>query len=139
MDMIIARQTLSPAESAPKQCKLLGATVKGLGVITSVSSQLFDCFVFIEDAQGKEHHAFVRDLCKAELVLPARPHAYTTTTRRISYGLWEEMHDLVVPAIDCPDCDEGFCLVNMGTPSERAVRYDRCAGVGEVEELQVAA
>ncbi len=75
--MIIAEKTLSHAEvKAPKQTKVLGATVKGVGLITAVSAELFDCFALIEDASGKEHHAFLADLKKDQLIYPAEPMPY---------------------------------------------------------------
>lgn len=80
--------------TAPKQTKLLGAFVWDLGVITSVSVGLAYCFVFIEDRDGKEHHRFVADLKGSYIIFPKEPQPYTTCNRRISYGLWAEMHDL---------------------------------------------
>jgi hypothetical protein len=96
--MIVAAKPLSqPEEKRPKQAKLLGATVQGVGTITSVSAILFDCFVLIEDETGREHHRFVKDLKKDEVTLPAEPQPFHTYNRRIGYGLWSEMMCLESP------------------------------------------
>jgi hypothetical protein len=92
---------------APKQTKLLGVTVKGVGIVTSVSVELFDCFALIEDASGKEHHAFLADLKKDNVIFPAEPQPYRKVTRRIGYGLWSDMYDLqTVPFSDLTHVDE---------------------------------
>lgn len=61
---MIAEKTLSPAEAAPKQCKLLGTTVKGVGLITTVSAERTWCFALVEGPDGTESHVFVADLKK---------------------------------------------------------------------------
>lgn len=96
--MSIATQTLSQSEvKRPKQAKLLGATVQGVGTITSVSAELPWCFVLIEDQTGREHHRFVADLRKDEVMFPAEPQPFHTYNRRIGYGLWNEMICLESP------------------------------------------
>ncbi len=93
--MSIAVATLSqPEAKRPKQVKLLGATVQGVGTITSVSAILFDCFALIEDETGREHHRFVKDLKKDEVTFPDEPQPYHTYNRRVGYGLFETMHNL---------------------------------------------
>ena len=57
--------------TAPKQAKLLGATIRGLGVVTTVSSTLFSCYALIEDEAGREHHRYLVDLKREEVELPA--------------------------------------------------------------------
>lgn len=84
-------------ETSPRQIKLLGAVVQGVGTITSVSAILFDCFVLIEDETGREHHRFVKDLKKDEVTFPVEPLPFYTYNRRIGYGLFEKMHDLESP------------------------------------------
>ncbi len=96
--MIVAAKPLSqPEAKRPKQVKLLGATVQGVGIITSVSAILFDCFVLIEDETGREHHRFVKDLKKDEVTFPTEVPPYHTYNRRIGYGLWETMICLESP------------------------------------------
>jgi hypothetical protein len=75
----------------------MSATVKGVGTISAVSAELFDCFVLIEDETGREHHRFVKDLKKDEVTLPAEPLPYHIYNRRIGYGLWSEMICLESP------------------------------------------
>jgi len=92
---MIAEKTLTPAEvKAPKQTKVLGATVKGVGLITAVSAELPWCFALVEDASGKEHHRFLADLKRDMLIYPAEPMPYREVRRRIGYGLWADMLEL---------------------------------------------
>ena len=79
---------------APKQTKLLGATVKGVGLITTVSAELPWCFVLIERPDGSEAHAFVADLRKDMLTFPAEPQEYVKMTRRVGFGLWSDVYQL---------------------------------------------
>jgi hypothetical protein len=83
---------------APKQTKLLGATVKGLGVIVCVSQSLKWGYAIIEDASGKNHHAFLADLKKDQLEFPSEPQPYRLCTMRVGYGLWDEVYSLLIPA-----------------------------------------
>lgn len=80
--------------SAPKQTKLLGATVAGVGVITTVSAELPWCFALIEDASGKEHHCFVADLHRDQITYPSERQPYQEARRRIGYGLWADVLEL---------------------------------------------
>ncbi len=81
-------------QHTPKQAKLLGATVKGLGVVTTVSSILFSCYALIEDEAGREHHRYLADLKRDEVELPAVPQPYRTLTRRVGIGTWDEVLEL---------------------------------------------
>ena len=80
--------------TAPKQAKLLGATVKGLGVVTTVSSTLFSCYALIEDDAGREHHRYLADLKREEVELPAEAQPYRTLTRRVGIGTWDEVLEI---------------------------------------------
>ena len=80
----------------PKQTKILGATLKGVGLITSVSAELPDCFALVEDPSGMEHHVFLSDLKKVNLIYPAEPMPYREVKRRIGYGLWADMLELTL-------------------------------------------
>ena len=85
----------------PKQTKLLGATVKGVGVITTVGVQNIWRWALVERPDGTEAHVFVSDLTKDMLEFLAEPQAYRAVTRRIGYGLIEECWELVsVPFSD---------------------------------------
>jgi hypothetical protein len=81
--------------TAPKQTKLLGATVCGLGTVVAVSSTLFSCYALIEDAEGVTHHRFLADLKRDEVVFSAEPQPFVTQTERVAYGVWDEVHSLV--------------------------------------------
>lgn len=86
-------------DSTPKQTKLLGATVRGIGVVVAVSSCLTYGYVLIEDAAGVTHHRFLADLKRDEVVFPSAARPFKTSTQRVGYGLWDEVHSLI-PA--CP-------------------------------------
>lgn len=97
--MILAPDSLPDATAAvvapcPKQAKFLGATVAGVGVITTVSAEAFDCFALIEDDSGREHHCFTADLRRDQLTFPVEPQPYRETRRRIGYGLWADVLEL---------------------------------------------
>jgi hypothetical protein len=95
---MIATQPLSPAEARPpKQTKLLGAVVQGVGTITTVSTVLFDCYALIEDEAGNEHHCFIKDLRRDQLTFPSEAQPYREVTRRIGYGLWDSVYSLLSP------------------------------------------
>ena len=85
---------MSVALKTPKQTKLLGAEVRDVGIITTVSAELFDCFVLIEGEGGREHHRFVKNLTREELAFPSDPLPYRAATRRIGYGLWGDVLEL---------------------------------------------
>jgi len=92
---MIAEKTLTPAEvKAPKQTKLLGATVAGLGTITTVSVQRQWCWALVEDTTGRETHVFVADLKRDNVTFPAAPMLYVKMMRRVGYGLWDEVYQL---------------------------------------------
>ncbi len=93
--MIIPEKTLSQAEvKPPKQTKLLGAAVAGVGIVTSVAVELPWCFALVTDPSGNEHHVFVADLKKDNVTFPAEPQPYRKVNRRVGFGLWNEMFEL---------------------------------------------
>lgn len=96
--MIVAETTLNEVNpkvvAPPKQTKLLGATVKGVGLITTVSVQRQWCWALIERADGTESHVFLADLKRDMLTFPAEPLEYVQMTRRVGYGLWEDVYQL---------------------------------------------
>ncbi len=91
--------------TAPKQCKLLGATVCELGVIVAVSSTLHFGYAIVEGADRINHRVAFTDLkCDEvaftdlkcdEVAFPAQPQPYATRVERVSYGTWDEVHSLV--------------------------------------------
>jgi hypothetical protein len=80
--------------TAPKQTKLLGAAVRGVGTITAVSAHPFSVYVLIEDEHGLEHHRFVSTLERHEVVFASQPLDFRTLTRHIGRGVWDEVLEL---------------------------------------------
>jgi len=102
---------IKPASpTPPKQTKLLGATVKGLGMVTTVSVQNHWRWALIEDSAGREKHCFIADLRREQIVFPSEPQEYVEMTRRVGYGLFERVFQL--KTIDFSD------LTHDLTPSE---------------------
>lgn len=93
---MIAPHALTQAEvfRIPKHVKLLGATVRNVGVITTVSAERFEPFALIERPDGTETHAFVADLGRDNVTFPAEPQPYHKMTRRLGYGLYGECYQL---------------------------------------------
>jgi len=97
---------------APKQTKLLGATVKGVGLITTVSVQNVWRWALIERPDGTEAHVFLADLKKEQLIMPEGPQPYREVRRRVGYGLWEDVYELELVELSdlthdtavCPEC-----------------------------------
>ncbi len=85
-----APSNIKPASlKPPKQTKLLGATVKGVGLITTVGVQNVWRWALIERPDGSEAHAFIADLKRDQLIMPSEALPYREVRRRIGYGLWE--------------------------------------------------
>lgn len=83
----------------PRQAKLLGATIKGLGVVTAVSAHPGSVYALIKDADGHEHHRFVSSLKRHEVVF-APPQPFKRTTRRVGYGVWDELLEAAMAGED---------------------------------------
>lgn len=83
-------------QHTPKQTKLLGATVKGLGLVVAVSSTLTFGYAVVETADKVNRRVAFADLKRNEVELPAQPYAFTTHTERVAYGVWDEVHSLVL-------------------------------------------
>lgn len=82
-------------DTTPKQTKLLGATVKGLGLVVAVSSTLTYGYAVVENADKVNRRVALSDLKRNEVELPAQPYAFTTQLERVDYGVWDEVHSLV--------------------------------------------
>ncbi len=80
--------------TAPKQTKLLGAAVRGVGTITAVSAHPCSIYVLIEDASGGEHHRFVSTLERREVAFSAQPQDFRRYTRHIGRAVWDEVLEL---------------------------------------------
>ncbi len=93
--MIVATNTLSQAEPRPKQTKLLGAHVRGLGLVVAVSSTLFACYALVEGSDRVNRRVLLADLKRDEVVFPAEAQPYVTRTERVSYNCWDEVHSLI--------------------------------------------
>lgn len=81
--------------TAPKQCKLLGATVRGLGVVVAVSSTLHYGYAIVEGADRVNRRVAFSALKRDEVVFPAAAQPYVTQTERVAYGVWDEVHSLI--------------------------------------------
>ncbi len=81
--------------TTPKQTKLLGATVRGLGLVVAVSSTLTYGYAVVESADKVNHRVAFADLTRDEVVFPAVVQPYETHTERVAYGVWDEVHSLV--------------------------------------------
>ncbi len=82
-------------QDTPKQTKLLGATVRGLGLVVAVSSTLTYGYAIVEGANRVNHRVAFRDLKRSEVVFPLEPQPFATRVERVSYGTWDEVHSLV--------------------------------------------
>lgn len=88
--------------TAPKQVKLLGATVAGLGVVVAVTAHLHCGFAIVRDASGKEHRVYFRDIKTLDgLTLAPSIPEYITHTDRVGYGTWLELHEVVGQMTSC--------------------------------------
>jgi hypothetical protein len=82
-------------QDTPKQTKLLGATVCGLGVIVAVSSTLHFGYAIVEGGGRVNHRVALTDLRRDEVMFPAAPQPYRTQTERVAVGTWDEVHALI--------------------------------------------
>lgn len=91
-----AERILNPAAPRPKQCKLLGARVHGLGLVVSVEANLHpNSYAVLEGADRVNRRVLLRDLKRSEVTFPALPQPYTTGLERVDYGVWDEVHSLI--------------------------------------------
>ncbi len=82
-------------QDTPKQTRLLGATVRDLGVIVAVSSSLHFGYAIVEGEGRVNHRVALRELKREAVVFPAAPQPYATQTERVAVGTWDEVHALV--------------------------------------------
>lgn len=151
---MIAVSTLNKVKTqvvvpAPKQTKLLGATVKGIGLITTVGVQNVWRWALIERPDGSEAHVFLADLKRDQLTFPAEPQAYREVNRRVGVGLWEDCYELELVELsdlthdltaDCLECGgEAFFIVAAGWAEESYKACEACGGTGKVAETERAA
>ena len=82
--------------TAPKQTKLLGVTVKGLGLVVSVEANLHpNSYAVVEGADKVNRRVLLADLKRDEVVFPAALQPYVTRTERVDYGVYDEVHALI--------------------------------------------
>lgn len=81
--------------TSPKQVKLLGATVRGLGIITAVSSMLSCGYAIVEGADKVNRRISLTDLKRDEVEFPAQPYAFETSMQRVDYGVWDEVYSII--------------------------------------------
>ncbi len=81
--------------TAPKQTKLLGATVRDVGVIVAVASTLTFGYAIVEGTDRVNHRVAFADLKRSEVEFPPLPQPFTTRVERVAYGTWDEVHSLI--------------------------------------------
>ncbi len=94
MIAVSALNVVNPEVVVPKQVKLLGAVVKGVGLITTVSVANVWRWALIERPDGTESHVFLADLKKDQVAFPAEQQEYVQMTRRVGYGLFADVFQL---------------------------------------------
>ncbi len=82
-------------QDTPKQTRLLGATVRGLGVIVAVSSSLHFGYAIVEGEGRVNHRVALRELKREAVVFPAAPQPYRTQVERVGVGTWDEVYSLI--------------------------------------------
>lgn len=99
MDMIIATPSLTSVNpkvvALPKQTKLLGAQVRGLGLVVAVSSTLTYGYAIVEGPDRVSHRVAFSVLKRDEVEFPAAPQPFVTRVERVDYGVWDEVHALI--------------------------------------------
>ena len=81
--------------TAPRQTKLLGATVKSLGLIVAVEANLHpNSYAVVEGADRVSRRVLLADLKRDEVTFPAEPQPYVKQTERVDYGVWDEVYSL---------------------------------------------
>lgn len=86
--------------TTPRQCKLLGATVRGLGLVVAVEANLHpDSYAVLEGADKVSRRVLLADLKRNEVRFPALPQPYVTRTERVDYGVWDEVHSLIPASV----------------------------------------
>lgn len=79
-----------------RQCKLLGARVKGLGLVVSVEANLHpNSYAVVEGADKVSRRVLLADLKRDEVVFPLLPQPYVKGTERVDYGVWDEVYSLI--------------------------------------------
>lgn len=81
--------------TAPKQTKLLGATVRGLGLVVAVSSTRSYGYALVKGTDRVNHRIAFCDLKRDEVVFPTEPQPFVTQTERVACGVWDEVHSLI--------------------------------------------
>ena len=74
------------ATSRPKQTKLLGATVRDLGVIVAVSSTLSYGYALIEGTDRVNRRVPFTALKRSEVEFPLEPQPFVTHVERVDYS-----------------------------------------------------
>lgn len=81
--------------AAPKQTRLLGATVTGLGLVVAVSSSMSFCYAILEGADKINRRVPLIDLKRDEVAFPLEAQPYRTQMERVGVGTWDEVHSLL--------------------------------------------
>lgn len=87
-------------QNTPKQTRLLGATVRGLGLVVAVSTTLQFGYAIVEGADKNNRRIPFTDLRRDEVKFPAQTQPYRTRTERVDVGTWDEVYALLpTPAV----------------------------------------
>ena len=85
--------------TTPKQCRLLGATVAGLGVVTDVQAHLSNySYAIVWDGHIWDR-ILIRDLEPNEVNFPEAAQPFHMVTRRVDYGVYDEVYSLPESAV----------------------------------------
>ncbi len=82
-------------QNIPKQTRLLGATVRGLGLVVAVSTTPAFCYAIVEGTDRVNRRVPLIDLKRDEVAFPAAPRPYRTQMERVGVGTWDEVFSLI--------------------------------------------
>ena len=104
--MKVAVQSEESLKPTPKQCKLLGATVRDVGVIVAVTTTLAYAFAVVEDERRATRIIRFADRERDDVTFAPLPQPHVTRTERVAYNTGDEVYSLVpvlaVPAVALP-------------------------------------
>lgn len=79
----------------PRQTKLLGESLRGLGLVVAVSSTLSYGYAIVEGADKVHKRVALSELKRDAVEFPAAVQPFVTQVERVAYGVWDEVHSLV--------------------------------------------
>ncbi len=88
--------------AVPRQTRLLGATVSGIGLVVAVSSTLAFGYAILEGADKINRLIPLADMKRDEVTFPLEAQPYRTRTERVAYGVWDEVFSLLPTTAEHP-------------------------------------